>query len=153
MTIEKILNNTFLVVFARIVVALMFIIVGVGKIAHPEEFAREINNYQILPIIFINPLAIFLPWLELITGLMILFGMQIRANAIIVLCMLIIFTTGVAIAVVKGLSINCGCYSKIAAQKVGIPKILENLGLIILTLILIFTNNNKLQINNYEFNN
>jgi len=153
MTIEKILNNTFLVVFARIVIALMFIIVGVGKIAHPEEFAREINNYQILPIIFINPLAIFLPWLELITGLMILFGMQIRANAIIVLGMLIIFTTGVAIAVVKGLSINCGCYSQIAAQKVGIPKILENLGLIILTLILIFTNNNKLQINNYEFNN
>lgn len=154
MILYKIVNNTFLVLFARTVVALMFIIVGVGKIAHPEEFAREINNYQILPLIFVNPLAIFLPWLELITGMLILFGIQIRANALIVLGMLIVFTTGVAIAVAKGLSINCGCYSQIAAQKVGIPKILENIGLMILTLILIFTENNKLQIkNNYEFNN
>lgn len=154
MIIEKIINNTYLVFVARIIISIMFIIVGVGKIAHPEEFAREINNYQILPLIFVNPLAIFLPWLELITGLMILFGIQLRANAIIVFGMLIVFTTGIAIAVAKGLSIDCGCYSQIAAQKVGIPKILENIGLIILTLILILTDNNKLHLkNNYEFNN
>lgn len=143
---EKIINNTVIVVIARIVVALMFIIVGVGKIAHPQEFAREISNYQILPVILINPMAVFLPWLELITGILILFGIQLRANAIIVAAMLIVFTTAVAIAVAKGLSINCGCYSQIAAQKVGIPKILENLGLILLSLILILTNNNKLQL-------
>lgn len=152
--IEKILNNTILVLIARIVVALMFIVVGVGKITHPEEFAREISNYQLLPIIFINPLAIFLPWLELITGMMILFGVQIRANAILVAAMLIAFTIAIIIAVAKGLSINCGCYSQIAAQKVGIPKILENTGLIILSLILVLTENKKLQIqNNYGFNN
>lgn len=152
--IDKILNNTILVLFARVVVALMFIIVGVSKITQPEEFAREISNYQLLPIIFINPLAIILPWLEVITGMMILFGVQIRANAIIVTSMLIAFTIAIIIAVAKGLSINCGCYSQIAAQKVGLPKILENTGLIILALILVFTENNKLQIqNNYGFNN
>lgn len=152
--IDKIINNTVLVLIARIVVALMFIVVGVGKIAHPEEFAREISNYQLLPILFINPLAVILPWLEVITGMMILFGIQIRANAFIVSLMLITFTTAIIIAVAKGLSINCGCYSQIAAQKVGLPKILENTGLIILSLILVFTENNKLQLkNNYEFNN
>lgn len=152
--IDKIINNTVLVLIARIVIALMFIIVGVGKIAHPEEFAREISNYQLLPILFINPLAIILPWLEVITGMMILFGIQIRANAFIVSLMLITFTTAIIIAVAKGLSIDCGCYSQIAAQKVGLPKILENTGLIILSLILVFTENNKLQLkNNYEFNN
>lgn len=151
--IDKIINNTVLVLIARIVVALMFIIVGVGKIAHPDEFAREISNYQLLPILFINPLAIILPWLEVITGMMILFGIQIRANAFIVSLMLITFTTAIIIAVAKGLSIDCGCYSQIAAQKVGLPKILENTGLIILSLILVFTENNKLQLkNNYEFN-
>ncbi len=152
--IEKIINNTAVVLVARIIVALMFIIVGIGKITHPDEFAREINNYQMLPLILINPLAIFLPWLELLTGLMILLGVQIRVNAIIVAAMLVVFTTAIIIAVAKGLSINCGCYSQIAAQKVGIPKILENTALIIFSLILVFTENNKLQIqNNYEFNN
>lgn len=152
--IDKIINNTVLVLIARIVVALMFIIVGVGKITHPDEFAREISNYQLLPILFINPLAVVLPWLEVITGMMILFGIQIRANAFIVSLMLIAFTTAIIIAVAKGLSINCGCYSQIAVQKVGLPKILENTGLIILSLILVFTENNKLQLkNNFEFNN
>ncbi len=152
--IDKIINNTVLVLIARIVVALMFIIVGVGKITHPDEFAREISNYQLLPILFINPLAVILPWLEVITGTMILFGIQIRANAFLVSLMLIAFTTAIIIAVAKGLSINCGCYSQIAAQKVGLPKILENTGLIILSLILVFTENNKLQLtNNFEFNN
>lgn len=152
--INKILNNTIVVLFARIVIALMFVIVGVGKISHPEEFAREISNYQILPLILINPMAIFLPWLEVITGMMILFGIQIRANAIIISAMLIVFTSAIIIAVAQGLNINCGCYSQIASQKVGIPKILENIGLIILSLILVFTENNKFQIeNNYAFNN
>lgn len=152
--INKIINNTIVVLFARIVIALMFVIVGVGKIAHPEEFAREISNYQLLPLILINPLAIFLPWLEVITAMMILFGIQIRANAILISGMLVVFTVAIIIAVAQGLNIDCGCYSQIASQKVGIPKILENIGLIILSLILVFTENNKFQIeNNYAFNN
>lgn len=148
--IDKIINNTALVLVARIVVALMFIIVGVGKITHPEEFAREISNYQLLPILFINPLAVILPWLEVTTGMMLLFGIQLRANALLITAMLVMFTIAIIIAVAKGLSINCGCYSQIAAQKVGLPKILENTGLIILSLILVFTENKKLQLqNNY----
>jgi len=44
---KNFLNNEYLLLVCRLAVGLMFIVVGVGKIAHPEEFANEIANYQI----------------------------------------------------------------------------------------------------------
>lgn len=140
---QKIFNNSYLILIARIIVGLMFIIVGVAKVANGAEFAEEIRNYQILPNFILNISAISVAWIELIAGILILFGIETKANALIILSMLIIFTTAVGIAMIKGLNINCGCYSQIASQKVGFPKIFENLGLIILTFIILFSNNKK----------
>ncbi len=141
--INNILDNSFVVLLARIIIGLMFVIVGVGKIAHPAEFADEIANYQILPNFFINIAAITIPWIELIAGILVIFGIKQKPSATIILLMLIVFTSGVAVAMAKGLNIDCGCYSQIASQQVGIPKILENTGLMILSIIIILTNNKK----------
>lgn len=141
--VDSFVDNTFIVLLARIIIGLMFVIVGVGKIAHPAEFADEIANYQILPNYLINLTAITVPWIELIAGILVIFGIKQKPSAAIILLMLIVFTSGVAVAMAKGLNIDCGCYSQIASQQVGIPKILENTGLMILSIIIMLTNNKK----------
>jgi uncharacterized membrane protein YphA (DoxX/SURF4 family) len=140
---QKISDNSFIILFARIIVGMMFIIVGVAKIANAAEFAEEIRNYQIMPEFILNLAAISVAWIELISGIFLLFGVKTKANSLIILAMLFVFTTAVFIAMMKGLNINCGCYSQIASQKVGLPKILENLGLILLTLLILISNNKK----------
>ncbi len=144
--INRTINNTFIIIFARIVVGLMFIVVGIGKINNAAEFAEEIRNYLILPEFLLNIAAISISWIELFVGIFILFGIKIKSSSLLVAFMLIVFTTGVIIAMMKGLNINCGCYAQIASQKVGFPKVFENIGLFILTLILLFSNNNRLTI-------
>jgi uncharacterized membrane protein YphA (DoxX/SURF4 family) len=125
------------------IVGLMFIVVGVGKIANPEEFAKEIANYQILPYLFVNITAIIVPWIELFAGILLLLGVQTKSSSIVIAVMTVVFTIAVIIAIAKGLNIECGCYSNIASQQVGLPKVLENIGLLILTFIIILSDNKK----------
>lgn len=141
--LEKIINNSYLLLAARLIVGLMFIIVGIGKISNAAEFAKEIGNYAILPEQLLNIAAISVAWIELFIGLFFLFGVEIKASGLIIFLSLFVFTTAVAIAMAKGLNINCGCYSNIASQKVGLPKVLENIGMMLLTLIVLISTNEK----------
>lgn len=112
------------------------------KIFEPAKFANEIGNYKLLPEVILNFVALILPWIEVISGLLLIAGVRIKANSTIIASMLIIFIFGVASAMARGLSIKCGCSSS-NAQVVGFPKILENLGLLILCVNLFFFPNNK----------
>ncbi|HAW07859.1 MAG TPA: hypothetical protein DCW42_01620 [Bacteroidetes bacterium] len=140
---KKLLNNEYVLLICRIIVGLMFIVVGVGKIANPEEFAQEIANYQILPYLFVNITAIIVPWIELFAGILLLLGVQTKSSSIVIAVMTVVFTIAVIIAIAKGLNIECGCYSNIASQQVGLLKVLENIGLLILTFIIILSDNKK----------
>lgn len=130
----KRLESPYISLIARIIVGGMFIVVGMGKLAQPQTFVEEIANYRMLPEILVNLMAVALPWIEVIAGILFIAGVRIRANATILGGLLIMFIAGVAVAMMRGLDINCGCYSQIASQKVGWPKILENTGLLLLVI-------------------
>ncbi len=142
--ISKILENKYLQLSARIIVALVFIVFGMSKIAEPAQFAKDINNYGMLPYQLTNLAAIILPWIELISGLLLLLGVRLKTNALLIAAMLIIFNIAVATAWARGLDIHCGCYSDVAEQTVGWQKLVENFGLLILLLIIYFFKNNAL---------
>ncbi len=129
-TRNKFLGSPWVNLILRLLVGGMFLVVALGKIADPAAFAKEINNYGIMPAWTIGSMALILPWLELSCGLMYIFGVRLRANSILIGAMLVVFILGVGTAMAKGLNINCGCYSNIATQKVGWAKILENLGML-----------------------
>lgn len=140
---KSIISNEYFLFIARLIVGSLFIIVGVAKISDPALFAREIANYRLLPDFTINTIAIVLPWIELISGILLILGVRLRANAAIITILLLLFNIMVAIAWARGLNINCGCYSHIAQQTVGLPKILENTVFMVLSiLIFIFPKNN-----------
>lgn len=147
---RKILENRYISLIARIIVALVFITFGISKIADPIDFAKDIRNYDMLPLVFVNISAIVLPWIELTTGLLILFGIKIKSNAIIIFGLLTVFNIAVATAWARGLNIECGCYSNITEQIVGWKKLAENFGLMILLLLIYFSKNNISFRNNSE---
>lgn len=141
---KNILQNEYLGLIVRIIVGVMFVVVGLAKVADPVLFAKEITNYNLMPDFSINIFAIVLPWVELISGLLLIAGVRIRANAVIIGAMLIMFIIAVASAWARGLNINCGCFSHIAQETVGLKKILENTGLLILCIYLYFFPGNLL---------
>jgi len=96
---------------ARLLLGIVFIYAASGKIGDPADFAQAIANYQILPSGWINPTALFLPWLELVCGLGLITGICKQASALLVTLMLGVFTAALAYAAYRGLDIHCGCFS------------------------------------------
>jgi len=123
---------------ARIVVGLVFLLYGLDKIAHPNEFARAIVNYRLLPEALVNLVAVTLPWVELVCGLLLLAGQWVRSAALVSAFLLSVFVIAVSITLARGLDINCGCLNTGAGRKVGVRLLAEDLLLIGAAAFLVF---------------
>lgn len=130
---QKIIN--YLIALTRLYLGVYFILSGLGKINNLEYFANSIENYRIFPIVIINILAVTIPWIELISGSLLLLGIFVRENSIIIATLLFLFTLAVISAVIRNLNIDCGCSGTIDGQKVGFLKIIENVALFIVSLV------------------
>jgi uncharacterized membrane protein YphA (DoxX/SURF4 family) len=133
---RKLLSNKLIILFLRLAIGFVFIYAGTQKISNPESFAISISNYKLLPIWIINFLAISLPWLELISGLLLMLGILTKESTLIIFTMLIVFTIVVIISLARGLNIECGCFDN--GTKIGLFKLSENLLMILGCAILIF---------------
>lgn len=139
---KNIINHPLTNLISRAFVGFIFLAFGLSKIAVPEQFAKEIANYALLPEFSLNIFALILPWIELIIGILLILGIRLKANSIIGSALMLIFIFMVAFAWARGLDISCGC-SSAHPQQVGLPKILENTGLLILLIIVYINPNNK----------
>lgn len=125
----------YIIALTRIYLALVFFISGLDKASDLAAFAQSIENYKLIPIQYVNILAVIIPWIELISGGLLLLGIYIKENSSIILSLLIIFTISVFSAYLRGLNIDCGCQGTAAGQKVGLLKIVENVFLIIVAIL------------------
>jgi len=120
------------VTFLRFILAFVFIIAAADKISDPAAFAQSIENYRVFPIWSVNIIALFIPWLEIYTGVLLISGTAVRENLIIIGLLLIAFIILVLSAVFRDLNIDCGCFGTSNAQKVGFYKVIENSVLLVI---------------------
>jgi uncharacterized membrane protein YphA (DoxX/SURF4 family) len=132
---KNLFSNKYLLLVVRIVLGLIFIYAGAEKISDPEAFAVSISNYRLLPVVTLNFFAITLPWIELVTGVLILFGIAVKENSSIIFLMLLVFTIAIVISLFRGLSIDCGCFGK--GSQIGLLKLGENILMLVVSLLLI----------------
>ncbi|RPI18348.1 MAG: DoxX family membrane protein [Ignavibacteriae bacterium] len=108
---RKIFENKQFWILVRIVLGALFIYSSMDKLANMGEFAKVIYFYRMLPAGWENLLAIFLPWLEFITGLLLVVGRFNRGASLLYSSMLVIFIIALSQALLRGLDISCGCFS------------------------------------------
>lgn len=122
--------NSLIELVARIVVGLVFLLYGLDKIAHPDDFARAIANYRLLPETLVNLVAVTLPWVEFVCGLLLLSGQWVRSAALVSAFLLSVFVVAVSITIARGMDINCGCLDASSGRKVGFKLLVEDVLLI-----------------------
>jgi uncharacterized membrane protein YphA (DoxX/SURF4 family) len=110
-TMRQFISHPLLTTLLRVALGAVFIVASLDKIQNPEAFATTIANYRLLPYTLINGIAITLPWLEVITGTLLVLGVWIRANTMIVWGLLLVFSIAISQALVRGLDISCGCFT------------------------------------------
>ena len=110
---QRILTHPLLSLVLRLYLSGVFIYASLHKINFPAEFADNIAGYLIVPYWLVNPLAVFMPWLELVCGLFLLAGVRVRAASLLIGGMLIMFTLAVIVALVQNTPIGCGCFQSV----------------------------------------
>ncbi|MGD0591312.1 MAG: MauE/DoxX family redox-associated membrane protein [Bacteroidota bacterium] len=139
---KSILTNTILILLIRVFLGGLFIVASLDKIADPAAFASSILNYKIIGPTLSMLIATILPSLELLCGLGLILGLYPRASALLITCMLAGFTILIISALLRGLDISCGCFTQDPnLNKIGYVKILENVGMIMLGMWLLFVQN------------
>lgn len=105
-----------LAVPARWYLGVLFVGACLHKIAEPASFALDIATYDILPLAAINLVAIGLPWIELIAGVMLMAGWRVRGSSLVVAGMMLVFLLALCIALARGLDMSCGCFASQGAE-------------------------------------
>jgi len=111
--VRRVLTHPVLSLILRVYLAGIFIYASLHKINFPAEFADNIAGYLIVPYWLVNPLAVFMPWLELVCGLFLLPGVRVRAAALLIGGMLVMFTLAVIVALIQDTPIGCGCFQSV----------------------------------------
>lgn len=93
-----------------LIVGGIFIYAGVIKVIDPVAFARDIDNYHMLPWALSVRLAFYLPWLEVFCGLAVVCGILYRGGLLILNALISIFIIASIVAKARGLDITCGCF-------------------------------------------
>ena len=93
-----------------LIVGGIFIYAGVIKALEPVQFANDIDNYKTLPWFISVRLAFYLPWLEIVCGLTLIFRFLYRGGLSILTALILIFVGATIAAKARGLDITCGCF-------------------------------------------
>lgn len=107
----------------RLVLGGIFIYAGYAKIflpiMHPRPpigvalafFALTVGSYQLLPPWGVNLVAHTLPFAEIVLGLLLIIGRQLRVWATLATLLILGFFAAVVRSYAMGLQINCGCFA------------------------------------------
>jgi putative oxidoreductase len=143
----RILDNKYTPFILRLILGGIFIYAAGGKILYPAEFSEAIANYQMIPVMANNFIAVTLPWVELIAGLLLFNGFKTQSATTIILLCLFVFSIGAIFALARGLDINCGCFTE-ASRRVGLVFLAEEAGMFLMGGCILFFDKGFLSIDN-----
>lgn len=94
----------------RLLVGGLLIVSGALKVGHPSDLASAIAGFRILPPAVVGPLALALPYVEIVFGAYLVAGLLTRIVAGLVALQFLLYGSAIASAVLRHLPANCGCF-------------------------------------------
>jgi hypothetical protein len=107
------------------------------KILHPYDFALDVLNYRVLNEGLSFLVAVWLPYLELLTAVCLMAGLWLEAAAVINAALMWTFLGLILQAFFRRLDIHCGCFTVKGESVIGPLKIAENTLFAVLSLLLV----------------
>ena len=103
--------------FVRLLLGVLLLSVGVGKLAHPRQFQRGIQDYHIMSSMLEKKLALTtllsfsIPLAELLASLGLISGFWLTTAIVLAMVLFIIFSVAIVLNLARGrrdLSCHCG---------------------------------------------
>ncbi|MCC7350816.1 MAG: hypothetical protein IT446_09620 [Phycisphaerales bacterium] len=99
-----------MMVALRLGLAGVFIYAGAIKATNPLLFATQIRAYELSGFVGGGVLAVWLPWLELLCGLALLTHRMMGGALLWLAMLMVVFTAAQASALIRGITLDCGCF-------------------------------------------
>lgn len=101
-----------LLLILRLATAGLFVWAASVKLAEPRDFLFSIKGFKILPEshAMLEALAFMVPWTEMVCAIALIIGFWGRAAAIVIGGMLVVFVGAILSVLVRGMSVECGCF-------------------------------------------
>jgi uncharacterized membrane protein YphA (DoxX/SURF4 family) len=131
------LSNKAFILVLRVFLGVIFIASSADKVLHPDRFAIAIRAYELIPVGLTNIFALVVAWSELIAGIMLIFGVLTRKAAAAVFVLLVAFTIAILTTMIRGLVIDCGCFTNEGGSQTGAKLVLRNIFLVVVSLMVI----------------
>jgi putative oxidoreductase len=96
----------------RLILGGVFIYAAWDKFIHPDYFAENILDYEMVPKSLVNLMAVWLTALELVLGICLLAGFWTRSVALLLGGLCAVFIGAIAFTLLRGIPLHaCGCFS------------------------------------------
>lgn len=105
--------------WGRVFFGVMFLAAAWPKFTDPEGFAMMVAQYQMLPAFSVNFFSVWLPALEVVTGLALILSPWERESTALLALMMLMFIAALAQALARNLGIACGCFDIKGATDAG----------------------------------
>ena len=112
----KLLQNDYLHLIVRFLIGAVFVYSAIPHMLNTMGLALSIYNYKIFPSSIIGISAAVIPWITLLSGLALILGVKTRAASLIISALLVIFISLAVTSVIRGLDIDCGCFTGIVRK-------------------------------------
>ncbi len=101
----------------RLLLGAFFVYASLDKIWSPAAFAKIVYQWQVVGPVASNLVAVTLPWIELLAGLLLIAGVSKRESALVIALMLVVFIVAAGSVMARGIDVaNCGCVSVAKAE-------------------------------------
>ncbi len=105
-----------LITLFRLGIAGMFLMACYPKISSPYGFAQLVAQYQMLPSFSVNFFSLWLPVMELLIAIGLIFTPYVKEFSLLTFALFIMFLIALGQALIRDLGITCGCFDIEGAQ-------------------------------------
>ena len=98
-------------IILRLILGIVFVCSSIPKILSPSDFAVILYGYSIFPIYLINIIAIVFPFIELISGLSLIFMINYKPSLVIINFFIFFFIIIIGFNLLRGHQFDCGCFA------------------------------------------
>ena len=109
----RLLTHPLVALAFRLYLGGLFVYASLYKINYTAEFAETIASYQLVPYWGVGLVAVILPWIEMISGILLIIGIRTRTVSAVIGFLLILFTLGILYNLALGSEISCGCFQSL----------------------------------------
>ena len=112
--------------FARLLLAVVFIVAGLAKLADRAGSQQALRDFGV-PSLLANPFGVLLPLAELAVAVALIPTVSAWWGATGALVLLLLFVVGIGYNLARGRTPDCHCFGQIHSAPIGWPTLIRNL--------------------------